>query len=137
MTAEATLPPDRAIEIGRFKAPAATDSFHVIDARTDSSADFDPLMQVVVFTEKPKRLAFPAPTIAVDSVPGVPGAFTFSTDVPAFFVKPEAEAFDGAFDDASVLLLPGEPRTLTFRSYDGRMPEARDLTVSHLAATYR
>ena len=60
-----------------------------------------------------------------------------AADAPAFFVKPEAEAFDGVFDDASILLLPGEPRILAFRSRDGRMPSVADLTVSQLAATWR
>ena len=66
-----------------------------------------------------------------------PGTFTLSADAPAFFVKPEASEFAGAFDDASVLLLPGETRRLAFRSFDGRLPGVNDVAVSHLGATFR
>jgi beta-mannosidase len=52
-------------------------------------------------------------------------------------VSPEAEAFSGAFDDASFLLLPGEKRVVRYRSFDGRVPEPADLTVTHLAETWR
>ena len=65
------------------------------------------------------------------------GTFTLHADAPAFFVKPEASEFAGAFDDASFLLLPGETRRLAFRSFDGRMPGADDVAISHLGATYR
>jgi beta-mannosidase len=136
-TGEGTMPPDRAVELGRFDAPPSADFFFVVDAVRDGAPAFDPLMQVVVFTERPKRLAFRDAIIAVEPVVGAPGAFRFSADVPAFFVKPQVENFDGAFDDASVLLLPGEPRTLAFQSCDGRIPGAAELTVSHLAATWR
>jgi len=59
-----------------------------------------------------------------------------AADAPAFFVKPKAPDYDGAFDDASFLLLPGEDRVIRFRSFDGRMPHADQLTMMHLAATY-
>ncbi len=65
------------------------------------------------------------------------GSFVLSADRPAFFVKPEASEFAGAFDDASFTLLPGEKRTVTFRSFDGRTPLVADVAVGHVAETYR
>ena len=62
-----------------------------------------------------------------------PGTFTLSADAPAFYVRPEASSFSGAFDDASFLLLPGETRTIAFRSFDGRLPGEGDVAVGHLA----
>ena len=41
-------------------------------------------------------------------------AVTLSTDVPAFFVWATEDGVRGEFDDNSVVLLPGEPRTLEF-----------------------
>ena len=93
-------------------------------------------MRLVVLPMKPKRVDLPAAKVAVAPVAGKPGVFTLSSDKPAFYVMPEAPAFDGAFDDASFLLLPGENRTVAFRSHDGRMPALGDLDVRHLAETY-
>jgi beta-mannosidase len=93
-------------------------------------------MRLMVLPDKPKRYELPAATITIEPIARRPGAFGFSSDRPAFFVKPEAPEFDGAFEDASFLLLPGEKRPVAFRSYDGRMPEVKDLTVMHLVATY-
>jgi beta-mannosidase len=137
MTGEATIPPDKAAELRRFAAPRVADVFYVLDARRKGAADYDPLMQLVVFRDKPKRYDLPLATVTAEPVSGQAGTFRLSADRPAFFVKPEAEAFDGAFDDASILILPGEPRILAFRAHDGRMPAAGDLTISNLAATYR
>ena len=94
-------------------------------------------MRLVVLPDKPKRLDLPAAKVAVAPVAGKARAPScLSADKPAFFVKPEAPDFDGAFDDASFLLLPGEKRTVAFRSFDGRMPALGDLDVRHLAETY-
>jgi beta-mannosidase len=135
-TADATLPPDQAVQFARFEILPGDDYFFVLDARRRSELAWDPLLRMVVLPEKPKRYELPAAKIAIDPVARRPGAFAFSSDRPAFFVKPEAPEFDGAFEDGSFLLLPGEKRPIAFRSYDGRMPEAKDLTVMHLAATY-
>ncbi len=131
----AEVPGDRAIEIG---SPTISGGgfAHVIDARRAGAAEFDPLMRLVVLADKPKRLDLPEATVTL-AAGEVPGAFVASADAPAFFVKPEASAFAGAFDDASFLLLPGENRALAFRSFDGRLPQVKDVAVSHLAATYR
>ena len=129
------VPADRAIEIAAAAVPSGGFA-HVVDAKPAGSADFDPLLRLVVLADKPKRLDLPDARVTL-SAGGVPGTFALSTDAPAFFVKPEASEFAGAFDDASVLLLPGESRTLTFRSFDGRMPGVTDVAVSHLGATYR
>ena len=63
-----------------------------------------------------------------------------STDKPAFFVWVNATGVRGEFDDNSFTLLPGEPRTLTFKPKGGDMSyeEFRAaLSVMHLAsATY-
>jgi beta-mannosidase len=72
----------------------------------------------------------------VDITPAGAGVFRFIADAPAFFVRPEAPAFAGAFDDASFLLLPGEDRIVGFRSFDDRLPRAGDLITTHLATTY-
>jgi len=132
----ATAPADRAVEIGSLAIPAGNDSFFRIDARQKGAPDYDPAMQIVVFPDKPKRYDLPEAKVTLVSA-GAPGTFTLSSDKPAFFVKPEASEFAGAFADASFLLLPGEPRTVAFRSFDGRMPAAGDVVVNHLAATYR
>ena len=60
---------------------------------------------------------------------------TLSTDRPAFFVWVNAEGCPGEFDDNSITLLPGRPRTLTFTPKDPSVtPERfkRALTVMHL-----
>ena len=131
----AEAPIDRAVEIAAPAVPAGGLAY-VIDGRATGSADFDPLKRLVVLADKPKRLDLPAAQVTL-AAGDAPGRFVLSADAPAFFVKPEASAFAGAFDDASVLLLPGETRMLTFRSFDGRLPGLDDVTVSHLAATYR
>jgi beta-mannosidase len=136
-TATASLSPDHPVALATIPAPPGPGSFFVIDARVGGASSFDPLLRFTVFTDKPKRYDFPAATVTAAAVGGKPGTFTLSADRPAFFVKPEASEFDGAFDDASFLLLPGEPRTVAFRSFDGRQPEAKDLTLLHLAETYR
>jgi hypothetical protein len=64
----------------------------------------------VTFPEKYKRYDFPQAKVTLTAA-GKPGVFTLSADKPAFFVKPEASKFAGAFDDASFALLPGETRT--------------------------
>jgi len=136
--ATAIIPPDRAVEIARFPlAGDVADFFYVIDGKPDGASAFDPMMRIVMFPGKPKQTNLLDAQIAVEAVPGEPGAFAFSADRPALFVRPEARTFDGAFDDASLLLLPGETRTLRYRSFDGRMPDVGDLTVQHLAATWR
>ncbi len=129
------IPADRAVEIAAVPTPSACLA-HVIDGHTTGEADFDPLLRLVVFPDKPKRLDLPDARVTLDAG-AKPGTFTLSADAPAFFVKPEASEFAGAFDDASLLLLPGETRTLTFRSFDGRLPGVADVAVSHLGATYR
>ena len=65
---------------------------------------------------------------------------TLSADKPAFFVWANAKGVRGEFDDNSFTLLPGRPRTLTFRPKDkSATPEAfrQALTVTHLRESYR
>jgi hypothetical protein len=132
----ATIPTDRSLAIGSLDGAATgTDALFVIDARQAGAADFDPSKRLVVFLDKPKRYRLPAATVRA-SAAGQPGTFTLTADQPAFFVKPEAQNFSGAFDDASFMLLPGESRTIAFRSFDGRVPEASDVTIRHLVAAY-
>ncbi len=131
----AELAADRAVAIAAPALPAGGLAY-VVDGRLADSADFDPLMRLVVFPDKPKRLDLPDARVTL-TAGDTAGSFRLSADAPAFFVMPEASEFAGAFDDASFLLLPGETRRLTFRSFDGRLPEAGDVTVSHLAATWR
>ena len=100
------MPTDRAIEIAAAAVPSGGFA-HVIDAQPAGAADFDPLLRLVVLADKPKRLDLPDARVTL-SAGGTAGSFTLSADAPAFFVKPEASEFAGAFDDASVLLLPGE-----------------------------
>ena len=135
-TTSALLPTDRAIEMERFDVPKGSDYFFVLDAKPREELGYDPMMRMVVFPEKPKAYDFLAAAVRAEAVGAKPGRFRLSADRPAFFVKPEAPAFDGAFDDASFLLLPGELRVIGFRSYDGRMPTVEDLTIQHLAESY-
>ena len=134
-SAGASIPPDRALQFAAFDLPPGRGYVLVLDARREGELGYDPMMRLVVMPEKPKRYDLPAATVVVEDAGK--GAFALSADRPAFFVKPEAEAFSGAFDDASFLILPGEKRVIRFRSFDGRMPVAADLTINHLAATYR
>ncbi|MBN8998193.1 MAG: glycoside hydrolase family 2 protein, partial [Rhizobiales bacterium] len=130
----AHLPPDRAVDIVSVAAPPANDRFYVIDCRFDAA--FDPLAQLVVFPDVPKRFDLPAARIAVAN--DGPGRFVLAADAPAFYVRPEAEGRAGHFDDASFLLLPGEERVVTFRPEAGTpMPTAADVAVHHLSASYR
>ena len=135
-TAEAVIPDERALAFARFDVPAGDDWFFVIDGRRRGAEVYDPMLRLVVMPEKPKRYEWPAATVRLEAVAGRPGSFAVSADRPALFVKPEAPGFDGAFDDASFLVLPDETRIIGFRSYDGRQPKAEDLSMMHLAATY-
>ncbi len=131
----AAVPADRAIAIAAVAIPAGGLA-HVVEGRKAGSADYDPLMRLAVLADKPKRLDLPDARVSLEAGETA-GTFVLSADAPAFFVRPEASEFAGAFDDASFLLLPGETRTLAFRSFDGRLPGVADVTVNHLAATYR
>src|SRR5581483_10278871 len=107
--AGAALPPERALAITELAIPEGSGFFYVIDARRAGGKDYDPMLRLVVLPEKPKRYDWPAANIMVEDAGG-PGRFVFSADRPALFVKPEAPGFDGSFDDANFLLLPGEKR---------------------------
>jgi beta-mannosidase len=132
--ARTSVPPDRAVEIMAIAAPTAQDRFYVIDAKVDGVAA--PARQIVVLPDMPKRFDLPVAEISIDEEG--PGRFTLSADAPAFHVRAEAEGIPGHFDDASFLLLPGEPRSVTFKAEVGeRLPSAADLTIHHLRATYR
>ncbi len=133
--ATATVPADRAAVVADLAAPPGSGHVFVLDARRAGSPAFDPALRLVVLPEKPKRYDLPEAIVTVEAAGR--DAFAFSADHPAFFVRPEAEAFDGAFEDASFLLLPGEKRVVRYRSFDGRMPAPADLTVIHLADTWR
>ena len=132
--AEAHLPPDRAVDVVAIEAPKVDDRVHVIDALVDGVVD--PAMQVVVFPDVPKRFDLPVASVTITK--SGEGRFTLASDAPAFYVRAEAPDSPGHFDDASFLLLPGEPRTVTFKPEAGvAMPSAAALTVHHLGATYR
>ncbi len=132
--ARMSVPPDRAIEVLAITAAPAQDRFHVIDASVDGVAA--PERQIVVFPDVPKRFELRPATVTVRDDGA--GRFTLSADAPAFHVRAEAEGIPGHFDDASFLLLPGEPRSVAFKAEKGhRLPTAADLTVHHLRATYR
>jgi beta-mannosidase len=132
--ARTSVPPDRAVEIMTIAAPTAQDRFYVIDAKVDGVAA--PERQIVVLPDMPKRFDLPAAEISIDEEG--PGRFTLSANAPAFHVRAEAEGIPGHFDDASFLLLPGEPRSVTFTAEaGGRRPTTADLTIHHLRATYR
>ncbi len=132
--AEAHLPPDRAVDVVAIDAPKADDRFYVVDALVDGIAD--PSLQIVVFPDVPKRFDLPVARVTVTAAGE--GRFTLASDAPAFYVRAEAPASPGHFDDASFLLLPGEPRTVAFKPEAGvAMPVLSDIAVHHLGATYR
>ena len=131
-----TIPADRAIELASLAVPSGGGFFYIIEARRKGAAAFDDTLRLTVFPDKFKRYDLPEASIRLEKADR-PGAFTLSADKPAFFVKPEASEFAGAFDDASFSLVPGEKRTVAFRSFDGRMPESGDVVVNHVGATYR
>jgi beta-mannosidase len=132
----ATVPRDRAVEIAALPVPDEADFFYLVEGRQAGATGYDPALRIVAFPDKFKRYDLPEATVKLAPA-AEPGAFTLSTDHAAFFVKPEASEFAGAFDDASFALLPGESRTVRFRSFDGRAPATADVAVTHLAATYR
>ena len=64
---------------------------------------------------------------------------TLTTDKPAFFVWVDAPGIRGEFSDNSFTLLPGRPRTLTFRIKGDSVEResfARTLKVLHLRETF-
>ena len=60
---------------------------------------------------------------------------TLTTDKPAFWVWMNAKGIRGEFDDNAVTLVPGNPRTFTFRAKDSITPEQfkAAFSVTHLA----
>jgi hypothetical protein len=60
---------------------------------------------------------------------------TLTTDKPAFWVWMNAKGIRGEFDDNAVTLVPGNPRTFTFKPKDAITPELfkKSFTVTHLA----
>jgi beta-mannosidase len=132
----AAVPADRAVELGSVPVPGEDDFFFLVEGRSAGAADFDPAMRVTIFPRRPKTYDLPDTRVTLASA-GEPGIFTVAADKPAFFIKPEAAEFAGAFDDGSFTLLPGETRTLRFRSFDGRMPGLADVALAHLGGTYR
>ena len=63
---------------------------------------------------------------------------TLTTDKPALFVQLNADGLAGEFDDNSVTLLPGQPRTLTFapKGAVDQAAFAKAVSLMHLRATY-
>ena len=133
---EAELPTDRAIEIASLPIPPGESFFYRFEARRTGETAFDPSLETIVFPRRPKAYDLPPAKVTLSETGG-PGVFSLSADRPAFYVKPEAAEFAGAFDDASFALLPGEKRTVAFRSFDGRIPAAADVAVEHVGTTYR
>ena len=60
---------------------------------------------------------------------------TLTTDKPAFWVWMNAKGIRGEFDNNAVTLVPGDPRTFTFKPKDAITPELfkESFTVTHLA----
>ena len=87
-----------------------------------------------VFTEY-KRCALAAATVTA-TVQGF--TVTLATDRPALFVQVNADDLAGEFDDNSLTLLPGQPRTLTFtpKGAIDQAAFAKSVSVLHLKATY-
>ncbi len=57
---------------------------------------------------------------------------TLSTDRPAFFVWLDVAGVRGEFDDNSFTLLPGEPRTVSFRPADSAVDTLPEVAISAL-----
>ena len=60
---------------------------------------------------------------------------TLTTDKPAFWVWMNVKGIHGEFDDNAVTLVPGQPRTFTFKPKDAVTPEAfkAAFSVTHLS----
>ena len=60
---------------------------------------------------------------------------TLTTDKPAFWVWMNVKGVRGEFDDNAVTLVPGDPRTFTFKAKDTITPELfkKSFSVTHLA----
>ena len=87
-----------------------------------------------VFTEYKRCTIFPAEvTTAINGF-----QVTLTTDRPALFVQVNADGLAGEFDDNSLTLLPGQPRTLTFTPKGSITAAAfaQAISVLHLRATY-
>ena len=63
---------------------------------------------------------------------------TLTTNKPALFVNLNADGLAGEFDDNSLTLLPGQPRTLTFapKGHVDQAAFAKALSVLHLRSTF-
>ncbi len=87
-----------------------------------------------VFTEYKRCTIFPAKvTTAINGF-----QVTLTTDRPALFVQVNADGLAGEFDDNSLTLLPGQPRTLNFTPKGAITAAAfaQAISVLHLRATY-
>ena len=65
---------------------------------------------------------------------------TLAADKPAFFVWANVWRTRGEFDDNSVTLYPGEPRTLTFTPKESGLTRdafSKSFSVMHLRDTYK
>jgi len=60
---------------------------------------------------------------------------TLTTDKPAFWVWMNVKGIRGEFDDNAVTLVPGKPRTFTFKAKDAVTPELfkKSFSITHLA----
>ena len=129
---EAIAPSEKSIELGAVAIEPGRDFIYVLEGKRRDAAAYDPTLRQIIFADKPKRYDLPAAKITL-AKGRAEGAFMLSADRPAFYVKPEASEFAGAFNDASFALFPGESREIQFRSFDERMPEIGDITLRHLA----
>ena len=91
------------------------------------------------YFEDYKRLALPDTDLSVE----IDGAdVTVGADDAALFVELDPGTLTGAFSDNYFDLAPGEERTVTFDSYEGRRDAVvqtrleSDLSVRHLRETY-
>ncbi|MCU4802216.1 glycoside hydrolase family 2 protein [Halobacteria archaeon HArc-gm2] len=91
------------------------------------------------FFEDYKALDLPEPELSVE----IDGAdVTVASDRAALFVELDVGTLSGAFSDDFFHLAPGEERTVTFDSYDGKREAVVEaaiedaLDIRHLRATY-
>lgn len=132
-TEKVMLPPDSAAVIGRFarKHPSSFIALTLETPRGTSRNDhhFAPYKDVPLADAEVKA------EFSVTADGRV--AAVLSADRPAFFVWADVRGLRGEFDDNSVTLLPGRPRTLRFESPEARRPEEirRRFSVRHLSGS--
>ncbi len=114
---KATIPTDRAIEIGRVtKGTLAAEEFIVFEWSGNGHKGENYYLPL-----RPKAYDFGAPSVTATE--NADGSVTLVSDLPALYVTWD-HGGDNVYSDNCVTLLPGEPKTLSVtRERSSHLPE--------------